>query len=101
MKMIVETTGPFQLSGSTMDGADVVPFNRPAVVQATSYIQMKAAAGQVKVLHQEVPMEATDEGFLEHWKECKGDVPLAVESFMSTFVKKAPKPEPKAEPKKA
>lgn len=104
MKMIVETVGPYMLLGSTMNGSDAVEHNRPCVVVATTYIQLKAAAGVVKILKQDLPDEANDADFAGFWAECEGDVDLAVESYVSSFepkpakAPKAPKPDLAPEP---
>lgn len=95
MKMIVETTGPHMLMGSLMNGADAVPHDRPAVVLATTYIQLKAAAGALKILKQDLPDAAEDAEFAKYLAEAEGDVELAVESYISSIPSEdeAPKPE--------
>lgn len=71
-KAIVETIGPFQLTGSMFDLSDAVPFDRPAVVVRTSFIDVKIGAdvdGRLK-LYGNVDDEATDADWLEHITEC-------------------------------
>ena len=84
-KLIVETKGPYQLSGSLMDGSDRVPHDRPAVVTQTTYIELriKSDVSGLRVLAEGLPDTATDAGFLDTLKECEGDVELAVEAYVS------------------
>jgi hypothetical protein len=85
MKMIVETTGSFMLMGSAMNGADRVEFDRPCVVLATTYIQLKAAAGALNILKQGLPDSASDEDFAEYLASAKGDAALAIESYAASL----------------
>jgi hypothetical protein len=110
MKMIVETVGSIQCMGSLMAGGDAVPHNRPAVVEATTYIQMKAASGVIKILAQDVPDNANDAEFAGFWLSAKGDTELAVESYLASLPEVvlaieepiAPEPkQPKFKPAKA
>ena len=68
MKKIVETIGPFQLMGSGAGEVDAVPFDRPAVVVATAYIQFKAAQGVLRIVA-DAPESATDADFAKFWDE--------------------------------
>jgi hypothetical protein len=84
MKKIVETIGPFQLMGSGAGEVDAVPFDRPAVVVATAYIQFKAAQGVLRIVA-DAPESATDADFAKFWEECDRDKDLAVASFLASF----------------
>jgi hypothetical protein len=63
-KLLVETPDNTQLMGSLHSGADRVPFDRPAVVLQTGYIELKL---DTKALTQlaELPETATDESWAE------------------------------------
>jgi len=106
LKILVETTGEFQLVDPFT--LELMPFDRPAVVTSTSFVETRAAKGEVVVLSQ-LTEEATDEEFAAYWREASD---IAVESFKSKYapeavtkkVEKAEEPkaeEPKGKGKKA
>lgn len=80
MKLLVETTGSFQLLGPGF----LIPFDRPAVVAPSSFVQSHQTQSRLKVLGQ-VNDEATDTAFVDTLKGSKGDVALAVAAFLSEF----------------
>jgi hypothetical protein len=83
LKILVETTGEFQLVDPyTME---LLPSDRPAVVTSTSFVETRCAKGEVTVLSQ-LKDDATDEEFVEYWKEGSD---IAVESFKSKFAPEA------------
>lgn len=89
MRLLVETTGPFQLLDH--DGRKLIRFQGCTVVTKTSFIESRAAAGQLLVRAQ-LGMDATDEEWLKFAKESGDDTDLAIASFVSTFpvIKAAP-----------
>lgn len=93
MKILVETTGEFQLVDP--ETLELMPFNRPAVVTSTTFVESRAAKGEVIVLFP-VTDEATDEEFATYWNEASD---IAVESFKSAFGPDVKPAETKAEKK--
>jgi len=95
MKLLVETTGSFQLLVSN-DPDGLVHFNRPSVVFQNHFLQSRVAAGQASVLGS-LTDEATDEEFGKAW-EANPD--KAVETFLAKYtterVAKAARSGPKA-----
>lgn len=81
-KNIYETTGAFQLVGSSR--AEHVPHNRPAVLESSHFTQKFQSTGALNVLGT-VNDEATDEEFAKYWAESKGNRDLAVQSFIAAF----------------
>lgn len=59
--------------------------NRPSVATFTEYLKAQIAESQVEILAKGLPMEATDDGFLEFYREAEGDIDLAIDSYCSTF----------------
>lgn len=94
MKVLVETTSSIMLVDPL--SGDVLPWNRPAVMRWTTFLDTRTGLGQVKVLANEIPDDATDEDWEGFWNDSDQEKDLAVASFMS-----AVKPEPKPAPKKA
>lgn len=99
MKQIVETTGDFELYVPAPEQHCLS--DRPSVVVTSNFISQHAAAGRLRLIAQ-VNDDATDLEFAKYVKESKGDIELAVASFVSAFpvlaegeVAPAPKP-PKA-----
>lgn len=75
-KAIVETRGAFQLMGSLHTGEDRVPYDRPSVVLRTYYIDSKIGAkidGGLKLLADELPIEANDADWLETLEASRDD----------------------------
>ncbi len=87
MKLIAKTTGAFMLidpyTGDELDAT------RPSVVTQSPFIEQRSAAGQIKVLETDLSNDATDEDFLEFWKENQKS---AVDAYLSAL---SPDPEPK------
>lgn len=81
-KLIVETTGPFMLM---LGAAGEVPHNRPAVVSTGSGVDQQIAIKALKVLAGDLPDEANDADFAGFFQSSEGDVPLAIEAYVSTF----------------
>jgi hypothetical protein len=80
MKYLVETSGPFMLIDISVEFD--IPSDRPAVVQPTGFIMAAAARGQLKILLNDLPDEASDPDFLEFWK---ADQKIALEAYRSKF----------------
>ena len=83
MKILVETTGEFQLVDPFT--AELIPSHRPGVVTATQFVEGRCARGEVKVLAQ-LQDNATDEEFVNYWKESPE---IAVDAFKSEFAPEA------------
>jgi hypothetical protein len=83
-KQLVITTGQVELVDYSGAQTTLIGNTRPVVVEKTSFIQARAAAGQLKVLDTELPDTATDEEFAQYWKESDGDQALAISAFKST-----------------
>lgn len=66
-KLLVETTGDFGLVDP--NNAAVINWNRPTVVQDTPFVQQRAAAGQIKVLDNQIPDDVTDEQWVDYYNE--------------------------------
>jgi hypothetical protein len=81
-KHLVETTGSFMFL--CPESLQEVHSRRPSVVQSTSFIQGRTAAGAIRVLAELKP-EATDKEFEKYWLESDRDTALAVEAFKSAF----------------
>lgn len=88
-KLLVETTGDFQLVDFHVGGF-VIPHDRPSVVTSTMFVQTNIANGRLSVLA-ELPDEADDAGFVEALKGSK-DAEVAIAAFKAEF-------EPKEEPR--
>lgn len=99
MKQIVETTGEFQLYLPAP--GFFAHAHRPSVVHIAAFFEQNAAAGRIKILGH-VNDDATDEEFAAFLASAKGDVDLAVASFISSFpaevTGKPPKQEPEPNP---
>lgn len=86
MKFLVETTGQFMLVDPAQ--VEVIEADRPSVVSSTSFVQQRVSLGQIKILA-ELKDDASDMEFRDFVRESEGDMPLAVESFLSKFGKDA------------
>ena len=91
MKLLVETTGPFQIYYPVPE--QFARADRPCVVTQSSAMSVGIASGKLKLLGT-VNDEATDEEFLAFLKDSKGK-DLAVASFLSKFSDEEPEPEAK------
>lgn len=94
-KLLVETTGSFMLLDPI---GQEIPFNRAAVVESSNFINLQVALDKIRILGK-LKDEAADAEFVAYWRECDGDGPMAVESFLSKFSVDAvaEKSKPKAE----
>ena len=99
MKRIVETTSSIMLVDPTY--GDIVWADRPCVVNWSSFFEARAGAGQIKILHNELPNEANDADFLGYLTESGGDTALAIEAYASSFAEPEKEPEKKPAPRKA
>ncbi|BCJ91785.1 hypothetical protein IZ6_25200 [Terrihabitans soli] len=98
MKLIVETTGDFQLLDPT--NGKVIRYDGLTVTDESPFLSSRAAIGQVRVVAQ-VNDEATDEELRKYAEECKGDQTLLLESFLASYgVEVEGQPEPEKAPKK-
>lgn len=82
-KAIVYTSGDFMLKDPNTKG--VIPWNRPAVVSWSSFIETRMGIGQIKLLATDLPEAATDEAFHQTFENCDRDVDLAVSAFKAEF----------------
>jgi len=82
-KILVETTGEFELVDFTYGGA-IVAHDRPSVVEATVFIQTRASIGQIRVLDT-LTDEATDAEFEKYFKDSDKDVELAMDAFKTAY----------------
>lgn len=96
MKAIVKTKGAFELfDSSTREHIQ----ETPKVVTWTNFFESRAGAGQILVLHSDLPDTAKDAEFQTFLVEAESE-DLAVAAFVSTFeeTKEEPKPAPKRKP---
>lgn len=100
MKLIVETTGEFQIYSGPDNWAR---HDRPSVVSPNGLMDSRVANKDLRILAQ-VNDDATDEGLVEALEGAKGDAELAVQAFASEFPLEKAEPEEKktrAKPEKA
>jgi hypothetical protein len=97
MKIIVKTTGSFSL----YDPETLEPVNkeRPHLVSNSQFFLLRMAAGQLKLLADNLPEHASDKDWADCLKQCDGDLELALEAFKAEMLAKTPKKETKAERK--
>ena len=84
-KLLVETCGPHILLHPT---GIVVHHNRPTVIPAGSWAPYQMAQGNLTVLHP-LPDEASDVEWSLWLRECGGDIPLAIASYLAKFTAEA------------
>lgn len=82
-KLLVETTGEFELVDFDQNGA-IVAHDRPSVVFASTFIQSRTSLGQIRVLDN-LTDEATDEEFAKYVKDSDGDIELAISAFKTSY----------------
>lgn len=90
-KLLLETTGAFALMDFSQN-KEIHAF-KPTVISDSTFINQRMGAGQLRVLHNEVPDELTDEDFQKFWQDSNGedgvvDKDLAVQSFLTSFAPK-------------
>lgn len=80
MKHLVETSGSFMF----MDPETLAEIHatRPTVVTSNNFVEGRVAKGELKILGSNISEKATDEEFLEYWKENRE---IAVDAFLSKF----------------
>lgn len=66
MKCIVETTGEFML---LTNHSEEIPAHRPAVIIKDAFVEIKLERGELRVLAQVLPKEATDGQFVATLRE--------------------------------
>jgi hypothetical protein len=81
-KLFVQTTGMFFLVDP--NNRIEIQHSRPTVVEATDFVNARAAVGQIRVIG-DAPDDANDVDFLKFFKDSDGDAELAMESYKSTF----------------
>ena len=81
-KLFVQTTGSFFLVDP--ENRIEIQHSRPTVVEATSFVNARAAVGQIRIIG-DAPDGANDADFVKFFTESDGDVELAIESYRSTF----------------
>lgn len=79
--MLVETSGPFQLSDMGSKNP-LISSRNPTVVEATNFVQHRISLGQIKILGK-VREGATNEDFMKCLADCDGDCALATASYLS------------------
>lgn len=88
-KLIVETYGSYQLTGSTFDRSDAVPFDRPAVVVQNLFIQIRLDAhrdfGGALKNYGEVADIATDADWERHLTELGWEAGVEDFDFQAAF----------------
>lgn len=82
MKLIVETTGAFQLHSTAPE--NFVRAGRPCVVRPSAFIDQHMAGQRARLLGQ-VNDEATDAELTHYLAEAQGDKDLAIQSFIASF----------------
>lgn len=99
MKLIVTVVGDFTYINPQI--VDEVMYNhKPCLVTKTDFVQSLIIDGKIDVLAKDLPEDAAQEAFDEYLSSSKGDVELAVASFVSSF-EGASELEVKKEDKKA
>ena len=81
MKLLIETTGAFQLMDP--NNGSVVRHEGYTVVEVTPFIQERLTGNLLTIA--QLSDEATDKEWLAYLAESAGDVDLAVEAFKSEF----------------
>lgn len=82
MKAIVQTTGEFMLVCPRT--SQMVPFNRPAVVDVTTFFFARLGLGQLKTIADNLPDFAKDEDLVAAIKQ-EGTVEAGVEQYLLTL----------------
>ena len=83
-KILVETSGRFKLLDLSVRPAQDINHARPSVVVNSHFVQARVGLGQLAVLAT-LKDEATDAEFAKYVTESKGDMTLAVSSFVASF----------------
>ena len=82
MKLIIETTGNFQLM---LPKDELAHYDRPSVVSPSGFLDSRISVGQVKVLAGNLPDMANDSDFVAYYKDSGRDADLAVSAYVSSF----------------
>lgn len=93
MKVIAKTTTNIMLVDPVTKA--ILEQSPPRVVPWSVFFEARTGRGQIKILANDLPNEASDEEFQEFLKDSK-DETLAVASFVSVF--EEPEPAPKKKP---
>lgn len=96
MKTIVETTSNIMLSDPI--SGELIPYNRPALVRWTSFLDTRTGLGQVKVLAGNIPDHLTDEDWLTLWNDSDKDTALAL-AVLDSQINPTPEVETEQKPK--
>jgi len=97
---LVKTTGDFMLVDRSTRCE--IPYNRPAVVRESNFINARVSLGQIKILNAELPDSATDEDFVKYWNDSGHDEDLAVASYVDSFSEpEKPAPKKRGRPRKS
>ncbi len=89
MLVIVKTTGSFMLCPYDGGATPLIEANRPTLCPLTPFVQYRVKIGQLKVLAEDVPETATQEGL---------QAAESVEAYLESLKPKAPTP-PASTPK--
>lgn len=101
-KILARVTGDFMLS-SPIDRFEIEA-GRPYIVPACTFCDHFASLGRLNILRTDLPDTANDADWKGFWVESKGNLDLAIESYMSTLEvveEEAPKPKASHRAKKA
>lgn len=88
-KLIVKTKNILLVD--TISG-EVIYEDRPSIVTDTSFVHGRAALGQVSIIKNDLPEEASDDTFKTFWLESDKNEELAISSYLSSM-EKAKSPE--------
>ena len=81
-KLLVETTKNILLF-DTITGCLILE-DRPSVVEPSNFVFSRVSLGQIKVLANDLPEDASDEDFLSVWKDNENK-DLAISAYLSEY----------------
>lgn len=87
-KLLVVTTGAFML----MLEADTVVAGRPCVVNPSHMLKQKVSEDQIEVISNDLPADATDEGFKSFYDAHDQDVEEALSNYVHSLTKEPEQP---------
>ena len=82
MKHLVETTGDFMLLDSSTRTS--IRHDRPTIVKVTPFVTTRLGTGELKLLIQDLPEEATDDEMFEYIM-LAGDAATGVAAYLAHF----------------
>ena len=82
MKLLVETTGSFELS--VTETGDYIRFEGATVVTSCNFVTSRISKGEIKLI-ENLTDDATDEEYLKYVSECDGNFELANSAFLGSF----------------